>query len=466
MMYDIKLKGTCRLAKQTNEMDMLHGSLWDKLILFAAPVALTAILEQLFNAADVAILGQYLGKDAMAAVGNSVPIVGLIVAFYLGISLGSNVIIARAIGARDFDEASSAVHSSVALAILAGILILLLGEALALPMLRALSVPEEVMPMAESYLRVFLLGMPFMSIYNFAAAILRSRGDTKTPMIALLIASILNVLLDFLFVAGLAWGVAGAAFGTALSYWVAAWMLFLALRHAQGILHVEYHRLSLNKGHLQDIFAIGMPAALQGMVFCIANLCIQAAINSLGPEAMAASAAGFIIEIIVYCFVLAFQQSCTTFVSQNYGAGNLARCKEVTQKCLLLSLFTHTAICIPVFIFTRPLLALFNPDPVIIALGVDRIHYVAILEGLGLFIDIFSGAMRGYGYSLMPAIVTLIGICGVRLLWVFFVFPQDPSFVRLLLAYPLSWSITSFCIYLLYRFFMRHVKKPMSLREV
>lgn len=453
------------MAKQANEMDMLHGSLWDKLILFAAPVALTAILEQLFNAADVTILGQYLGKDAMAAVGNSVPIVGLIVAFYLGISLGSNVIIARAIGARDFDEASTAVHSSIALAILAGILILLAGEALALPMLRALGVPEEVMPMAESYLRVFLLGMPFMSIYNFAAAILRSRGDTKTPMIALFVASILNVFLDFLFVAVLPWGVAGAALGTALSYLVAAWMLFFSLRHAQGILHVDYHRLSLKWGHLQDIFAIGMPAALQGMVFCIANLCIQAAINSLGSEAMAASAAGFIIEIIVYCFVLAFQQSCTTFVSQNYGAGNLPRCKEVTQKCLLLALFTHTTLCIPVFIFTRPLLALFNPDPTIIALGVDRIHYVAILEGLGLFIDIFSGAMRGYGYSLMPAVVTLIGICGVRLLWVFFVFPQNPSFVRLLLAYPLSWSITSLCIYLLYRFFMRHVKKPTSLRH-
>ena len=397
---------------------MLGGSLWDKIIVFAMPIALTGILEQMFNAADVAVLGRFVGTEAMAAVGNNVPIVGLIVTLFLGLSLGANVVIAQYIGARRLKEASRAVHTSLALSILAGIGVALLGELFVAPLLSLLDVPDAVMPLAELYLRVFLLGMPFMSVYNFASAILRSHGDTGTPLLALLAASALNVVLDLGFVLVLGLGADGVAWGTVLSYLVAASLLIRALRREEGVLRLDFRLLRVRRHHTKRIFVIGMPAAVQGMVFCFANLVIQAALNSLGAEVMAASAAAFTIEINMYCVIAAFQQACTTFVSQNYGAGNLSRCREVTRWSLRLNIVAMLVLGALILLFMRPLLRIFNGDPAVVEIGVIRIVYVVVPEIFAVFIDIFSGSMRGYGYSLMPAVVTLVCICGVRLSWV------------------------------------------------
>ena len=437
---------------------MLEGSLWDKIIVFALPIALTGILEQMFNAADVAVLGRFVGTEAMAAVGNNVPIVGLIVTLFLGLSLGANVVIAQYIGARHLKEASRAVHTALALSILAGIGVALLGELFAAPLLSLLDVPDAVMPLAELYLRVFLMGMPFMSVYNFASAILRSHGDTGTPLIALLAASALNVVLDLGFVLVLGLGADGVAWGTVLSYLVAASLLIRALRREEGVLRLDFRLLRVRRHHAKRIFVIGMPAAVQGMLFCFANLVIQAALNSLGAEVMAASAAAFTIEINMYCVIAAFQQACTTFVSQNYGAGNLPRCREVTRWSLRLNIIAMLVLGALILLFMRPLLRIFNGDPAVVEIGVIRIVYVVVPEIFAVFIDIFSGSMRGYGYSLMPALVTLVCICGVRLSWVWLVFPHCPTFETLMVIYPISWAVTSLCIYFLYRFYLKHLK--------
>ena len=437
---------------------MLEGSLWDKIIVFALPIALTGILEQMFNAADVAVLGRFVGTEAMAAVGNNVPIVGLIVTLFLGLSLGANVVIVQYIGARHLKEASRAVHTALALSILAGIGVALLGELFAAPLLSLLDVPDAVMPLAELYLRVFLMGMPFMSVYNFASAILRSHGDTGTPLIALLAASALNVVLDLGFVLVLGLGADGVAWGTVLSYLVAASLLIRALRREEGVLRLDFRLLRVRRHHAKRIFVIGMPAAVQGMVFCFANLVIQAALNSLGAEVMAASAAAFTIEINMYCVIAAFQQACTTFVSQNYGAGNLPRCREVTRWSLRLNIIAMLVLGALILLFMRSLLRIFNGDPAVVEIGVIRIVYVVVPEIFAVFIDIFSGSMRGYGYSLMPAVVTLVCICGVRLSWVWLVFPHCPTFETLMVIYPISWAVTSLCIYFLYRFYLKHLK--------
>ena len=437
---------------------MLEGSLWDKIIVFALPIALTGILEQMFNAADVAVLGRFVSTEAMAAVGNNVPIVGLIVTLFLGLSLGANVVIAQYIGARRLAEASRAVHTSLVLSLLAGVSVTLLGEFFAAPLLSLLDVPDAVLPMATLYLRVFLFGMPFMSVYNFASAILRSHGDTGTPLIALLAASVLNIFLDLGFVHLFGMGVDGVAWGTVLSYLVAAFMLIRALRREEGVLRLDVRLLRMRRHHTKRIFVIGLPAAVQGMVFCFANLVIQAALNSLGAEVMAASAAAFTIEINMYCVIAAFQQACTTFVSQNYGAGNLPRCREVTRWSLRLNIVAMLVLGALILFFMRSLLRIFNADPAVVEIGVIRIVYVVVPEIFAVFIDIFSGSMRGYGYSLMPAVVTLVCICGVRLSWVWLVFPHHPTFETLMIIYPISWAVTSMFLYLLYRFYLKHLK--------
>ena len=235
-------------------------------------------------------------------------------------------------------------------------------------------------------------------------------------------------------------------------------MLIRALRREEGVLRLDIRLLRLRRHHVKRIFVIGMPAAVQGMVFCFANLVIQAALNSLGAEVMAASAAAFTIEINIYCVIAAFQQACTTFVSQNYGAGNLPRCREVTRWSLRLNIVAMLVLGAIILLFMRPLLRIFNGDPAVVEIGVVRIIYVVVPEIFSVFIDIFSGSMRGYGYSLMPALVTLVCICGVRLSWVWLVFPHHRTFETLMIIYPISWMVTSLFLYLLYRFYLKHLK--------
>ena len=446
----------------TRDIDMLHGSLWDKIILFALPLALTGVMQQLLNAADVFTLGQFVGKNAMAAVGNNISMVGLIVSLMMGLSLGANVVIAQNIGAKRIDRAHTAVSTAFVLAIAAGIFFCILSEFLVAPIFYFLEVPDSVVDMAKIYLRIFLLGLPAISLYNFQAAIFRSKGDTRTPLIALAIASGVNILLNVLFVLQFNWGIAGVAAATTIANFVSAIILFRALIKTEGVIQLHLNALIIDKEELFEIVRIGLPAGIQGMVFSLSNLLIQAAINSLGADAMAASAAAFTIEINVFCVVNGFGQAATTFVGQNYGANNLQRCKRATWVSMGLSAIFMQTLCCFILFFAENILALFNGDPEVIRLGVIRLWYIVLPELVNVLMEGLSGALRGYGISLTPAVITLICVCGTRVVWVFTMFRNIPTYATLMAVYPVSWFITT--IFLIVAYFY-HVKRLRPARK-
>ncbi|MBE8952378.1 MAG: MATE family efflux transporter [Quinella sp. 1Q7] len=437
---------------------MLRGTLWDKIILFALPLALTGVMQQLLNAADVVTLGKFVGKHAMAAVGNNISMVGLIVSLLMGLSLGANVVIAQNIGAKRFDRAHSAVSTAFVLSIAAGIFFCVVGEFLVAPIFYLLEVPELVVGMAETYLRIFLLGLPAMSLYNFEAAIFRSKGDTRTPLIALAAASGVNIVLNLLFVLKFDWGIAGVAAATVIANVVSAIILFHALLTADGVIKLHLNVLIIDRDELFEIVRIGLPAGVQGMVFSLSNLLIQAAINSLGADAMAASAAAFTIEINVFCVVNGFGQAATTFVGQNYGAGNLLRCKRATWVAMGLSAAFMQTLCFVILFFAEPVLSLFNSDPEVIRLGVIRLWYIVAPEMINVAMEGLSGAMRGYGISLTPAVITLICVCGVRVTWVFTAFAKIPTYATLMAVYPISWLLTAIVLVAAYVWHMKRLK--------
>ena len=440
------------------DIDMLHGSLWDKIILFALPLALTGVMQQLLNAADVVTLGKFVGKHAMAAVGNNISLVGLIVSLLMGLSLGANVVIAQSIGAKKIDRAHAAVNTAFILAIAAGIFFCAVGELLVAPIFYFLEIPAQVVDMAETYLRIFLLGLPAMSLYNFEAAIFRSKGDTRTPLIALAVASLTNILLNLLFVLELDWGISGVAAATVIANVVSAIILFRALLKVEGVIKLNLNEMNTDKAELFEIVRIGLPAGVQGMVFSLSNLLIQAAINSLGADAMAASAAAFTIEINVFCVVNGFGQAATTFVGQNYGAGNLPRCKRATWVSMGLSAIFMQTLCCLILFFAEDVLSLFNSDPEVIRLGVLRLWYIVLPELINVAMEGISGALRGYGISLTPAVITLVCVCGVRVVWVLIVFAKIPTYATLMAVYPISWFITAIFLVIAYSWHMKRLK--------
>lgn len=442
----------------TKHIDMLHGALTPKIIMFAIPLALMGALEQLFNAADTAMLGTFVGVEAMAAVGANTPLIGILVSLFMGLSLGSNVIIARFIGAGRPELVGKAVQTSVLFSLVTGVVLTIIGEIFANPMLVWLDVPADVLGMAETYLRIYLLGLPVIGLYNFEAAIMRARGDTGTPLLVLAVASILNAVLNYAFIL-IGWDIAGVAAATVIANAVSALLLLRSLMYSKDIIHLSTHHVKLSFAMLKDVLGIGFPAAIQGVVFSVANILIQAAINGLGPAAMAASAADFVIEINVYAFVNAFAQATTTFVSQNYGAGQLVRSFRVTKIGMILTVIVPVTVGAIVMYFADPLLHLFSDDAEVINLGIQRLWIVMLPIFTQGFIDVFSGALRGYGFSMPPAILTLVGVCGVRLSWLYLIFPQNPTFANLMICYPASWIITGLFMMLMYKHYRKYIKE-------
>lgn len=444
----------------TKDIDMLHGTLWDKIILFAMPLALTGVMQQLLNAADVMTLGQFVGKNAMAAVGNNTSLIGLLVSLLMGLSLGANVVIAQNIGAGKLERVHDAVHTAFLLALIVGVAFCGIAEILVNPVFEWLAVPAEVAPMAETYLRIYVLGLPAMGVYNFEAAIFRARGDTQTPLIALTVASFLNIALNLIFVLQFDWGVDGVAWATVIANAVSALILFYDLLKADGLIHLSLREMKIDKACLAETVRIGLPAGIQGMVFSLSNLLIQAAINSIGPDAMAASAAAFTIEINVFCLTNGFGQAATTFVSQNYGAGNLQRCKEVTKVSMQLNIVLMLILSASILYFAEPLIKFFNEDPAVVELGVIRLWFIIAPEIISVVMEIISGSLRGYGISLAPALITLVFVCGIRITWVFTVFEKYPTYASLMAVYGISWFFTMVFLIVAYRFYVKRLKAP------
>ena len=432
------------MTKQRH-MDMLNGPLWSKLPRYALPVAATGILGQLFNAADVAVVGNFTGElrtVAVAAVGANSPVIGLLLNLFIGIALGANVVIANAIGRGDRETVHRAVHTSIVTALVGGVLVALFGQLIAGGLMGLLNVPEDVYPLALSYLRIYLLGI---LLYNFEAAIFRSIGDTKMPLAALTVSGILNVILNLFFVIVLKMNVNGVAIATVLSNAVSSVLLLRRLLHGD-LVRVELRELRIDRNAFNKIMRIGLPAGIQTAIFSLSNIIIQSAINSLGTVVMAASSAAFNIEIIAYDVLNSFSQACTTFVGQNYGAGKIDRCKKTMFLCLIED-FIASAVAIALVLLTgKYILAIFNSDPEVIAIGYTRLLFLFGSYIFTLTYEILSGYLRGFGISLAPAILTLFGVCGVRIFWIKAIFPMHRTFQSILLAYPISLATTAVLI--------------------
>lgn len=437
------------LKKQ--KLDMLNGSIWNKLPVFALPIAATGILEQLFNASDIAIVGNFAQTDktaAVAAVGANSPIIGLILNLFIGIALGANVVIANAIGRDDKQTVQKAVHTSMVVSVIGGVLVAIIGEIIAEPLLTALNVPNDVLELALLYLRIYFLGMPVILLYNFEAAIFRSIGETKMPLIALTLSGILNVLLNLFFVIVLKMSVNGVATATVLANVVSAGILYIKLVKSDKYIKVEFKKLRIDGKVFAKIMQIGLPAGIQSAVFAVANIVIQGAINSLGTTVIAASSAAFNIEIIAYNVMNSFSQACTTFVGQNFGANKIDRCKKTLFLCLIEDAIASGTAILIVLITGKFLLSIFNNDPEVIEIGYTRLVIIFIAYIFSMLYEVMSGYLRGFGFSLVPAILTTIGVCVVRIVWINTVFPAKRTFAAIMTAYPVSLSTTAVLIFI------------------
>lgn len=437
------------LKKQ--KLDMLNGSIWNKLPVFALPIAATGILEQLFNASDIAIVGNFAQTDktaAVAAVGANSPIIGLILNLFIGIALGANVVIANAIGRDDRQTVQKAVHTSMVVSVIGGVLVAIIGELIAEPLLTVLNVPDDVLELALLYLRIYFLGMPVILLYNFEAAIFRSIGETKMPLIALTLSGILNVLLNLFFVIVLKMSVNGVATATVLANVVSAGILYVKLVKSDKYIKVEFKKLRIDGKVFAKIMQIGLPAGIQSAVFAVANIVIQGAINSLGTVVIAASSAAFNIEIIAYNVMNSFSQACTTFVGQNFGANKIDRCKKTLFLCLIEDAIASGTAILIVLITGKFLLSIFNNNPEVIEIGYTRLVIIFIAYIFSMLYEVMSGYLRGFGFSLVPAILTTVGVCVLRIIWINTVFPANRNFVTIMTAYPVSLATTAVLIFI------------------
>ena len=440
-------------AKKIRKQSMTEGSLWNKILGFAFPLAMTGILQQAFNAADIAVVGNFtgeLGEACMAAVGANTPIINFIINGFLGISLGTNVVIANAVGSKDDKTVQKAVHTSMIVAVLGGVIIALLGELLAEPIFRMQNISDEAFSMALLYFRIYIAGTPVILLYNFEAAIFRGIGNTRIPFLALVIAGLINVGLNVFFVVFMGRTVDGVATATVISNMISGIVLLLFLKKSKTPAKFDEKKLRISGSVLKKILKIGIPSSLQACVFSAANIIIQSAINSLGTLVAAASSAAFNIEIFSYYVLNSFGQACTTFTGQNYGARKFDRCRKSLKLCLLEGIVIEGLMVSFLLFFGRDLIAVFKPgNPELVEIGYVRVMFITTAHPLSLFYDVMSGYMRGYGISLSPALVTMCCICGIRIIWIYTVFEQFRSFTSIMAVYPLSLGVNALAIFIL-----------------
>lgn len=438
-----------------NTMDMVHGTLWNKILLFALPLAASSILQQLFNSVDTAVVGRFASSQALAAVGSNSSLISLMINLFIGISLGANVVIAHYIGQKSEKNISAAIHTAILVAILSGVFVMIVGQFLARPVLLTMGTPEDVIDLAVQYLRIYLLGMPFIMLYDFGSSILRSTGDSKRPLYSLIVAGVINTVLNLILVIGFHLGVAGVAIATVISNIVSSSIILYILIHEDGPIKLDIRGLRINKPELIKILKIGVPAGLQGMVFSIANVCIQSTINSFGSSAIAGSAAALNFEFFAYFMVNAFAQTTVTFTSQNYGAGEQGRCNKIFRIAMAFSMVS-CGLLSAVFVLGRGFfLRLYTTDPAVLEYAVQRLLIATTLELLTSIYEIPGGAMRGRGHSLLPALITVFGSCVLRLIWISTVCKSVHAFWVLMIIYPISWVVTGILMMVAYEI-MKH----------
>ena len=429
------------MTLRNSDTDMLHGPLAGRLLLFTLPIALSSMVQQLFSAADTAVVGYFGDQSALAAVGTSTEIIALIVTVSSGLSIGSNVLIASHIGRNETRAMPAAVQTAMLLSALIGMLGLLLGQAAAAPLLRLIRTPSGIIAEAELYLRIYMLGYPFLLLYDFGASALRARGDSRYPFLALLLSGLANVVLNLIFVIVFRMGVAGVAAATGISTLLSALMVLRRLAR-DSMFRLTFRRPRLHPGIVLNILKTGVPSAVQGAVFCFANIFVQASVNGFGETAIAGSTIAMNFEYFTYYIITAFGQTATTFTGQNYAAGQLGRCRRILRLCLGLSAACSTVPILALVLFRNFFAGLFTPEAAVIESAGVRILCILLFEPICSLYEIPAGVLRGCGHALYPAAGTMAGTCVFRIIWICTVFRASPSLEVLYHAFPLSWAVT------------------------
>jgi len=423
-------------------MDMTQGPMIPQILAFAGPLMLTGILQLLYNAADVVVVGQFAGAQALAAVGSTGALINLVVNMFTGIATGAGVAVARAYGAGDYRIIQKSVHTAITLALISGFAVLGLGQALCRPLLEWMESPADVIDLTELYLRIYFAGMPAAMLYNFGAAILRAIGDTRRPLYYLTISGLVNVVLNLVLVIVFHMSVAGVAIATVASQIISMALVIICLMRSDGAIHLDVRKLAVDPKVAGEMLRIGLPAGLQGMLFSFSNVLIQSSINSFGSVAMAGNAAASNLEGFAYTAMNSLHQADVTIASQNMGAKKYGRVRRAIWLCLGCVSAIGILMAVILVGFGEPLLSLYNGDPAVIEFGMLRIRWFMPLYFLCGMMEVVSGQLRGLGYSLMPTIVTSLGVCGLRVLWLETVFVAWPTLEMVYLSYPVSWAIT------------------------
>ena len=426
-------------------IDMCEGTLWDKILSFALPLMLSSILQLLFNAADVVMVGRFVGKEALAAVGSNTSLINLLINLFVGLSVGTNVVVARDLGAGRKDNVNRSVHTSIALALFSGVALMIFGAIMARQLLTWMSSPTDVIDLSTLYLRIYFLGMPANMLYNFGSAILRAEGDTKRPLYYLTGAGVVNVVLNLILVVFLDMSVAGVALATITAQYISALLVLRCLILEEGALHLDLKKLRMEGPVIRRIFQVGLPAGFQGVVFALSNVVIQSSLNSFDSAVVVAgSSAASNIEGFVYVSMSAFSQSAITFVGQNYGAAKCDRVNRIVCWCLGYVFITGLVLGNLGYLFGETLLGIYAPgEDAVIIQGMVRMGYICRFYCICGVMEVMVGVLRGLGYSVGPMVVALMGGCGLRLLWIAVMFPLVRSTATLYVSYPITWAVTT-----------------------
>lgn len=430
--------------KNKYEMDMCNGSILKKMLIFTLPLMLSSILQLLFNAADIIVVGRFAGDLSMAAVGSTSSLINLLVNLFIGLSVGANVLAARYFGAKHHKDLNDTVHTAMTISVVSGVFLAIVGMVGAPMILRLMNTPESVLGLAVTYIRVYFLGMPAMMIYNFGAAILRATGDTKRPMFFLILAGFINVILNLIFVILFKMDVAGVALATTISQCVSAILVVICLIKSEDGMHLEIKKLRISRDKLKKILQIGLPAGFQGTLFSLANVVIQSSINSFGDTVVTGSSAASNIEGFVYVAMNSFYQATISFTSQNVGAGKYERVNKILYTALSCVAVVGLVLGNLSYIFSDVLLRFYTDSPSVIEQGRIRLSIICTTYALCGLMDVMVGSLRGLGYSIVPMIVSLIGACGFRIVFLSTVFKLETfhHIEMVYLTYPVSWIMT------------------------
>ncbi len=435
-MKDVSVK------KKKYEMDMCSGSLLPKILLYSLPLMLSGILQLLFNAADVVVVGRFAGNDALAAVGSTSSLINLLVNVFMGLSVGTNVMVARFYGAGQKKELEEMVHTAILTSIVSGVILIFVGLALSRPALLMMDTPGNVIDQSVLYIRIYFVGMPAMMLYNFGSAVLRAVGDTRRPLYFLMIAGVINVVLNLFFVISLSMGVAGVALATIISQTISAILVLLCLMRTESDYRVDLKKLRIVKDKMLKMIQIGLPAGMQGALFSISNVLIQSSVNSFGSVAMAGNTAAQNLEGFVYTAMNSLHQTSISFTGQNYGAKQYKRMGKILLICQGCVIAVGVLMGNGVYLAGGTLLRLYSPDTEVIRYGMLRLSYICTSYALCGMMDVMVGSLRGMGYSIMPMLVSLTGACLFRIVWVMTVFKAYHSLEMLYVSYPISWGLT------------------------